>query len=37
MENATLAWVNWWNTSRLHANLGYRTPQEVEDQYVDRK
>ena len=23
--------MNWWNESRLHQSLGYRTPIEVED------
>lgn len=30
MEIATLDWVQWWNTRRLHQALGYRTPEEVE-------
>ncbi|MHC9804757.1 integrase core domain-containing protein [Corynebacterium diphtheriae] len=29
MEIATFEWVNWWNESRLHQSLGYRTPAEV--------
>ncbi|MFS0145264.1 integrase core domain-containing protein, partial [Corynebacterium striatum] len=30
VEIATFEWVNWWNESRLHQSLGYRTPAEVE-------
>ena len=30
VESATFEWVNWWNESRLHQSLGYRTPAEVE-------
>lgn len=26
-------WVNWWNNTRLHSELGYTTPQETEDRY----
>ncbi|WP_396828656.1 hypothetical protein [Mobiluncus mulieris] len=25
--------MSWWNTTRLHENLNYQTPQETEDQY----
>ena len=31
---ATMGWVHWWNTSRLHQALGYRTPAEVEATYT---
>ena len=31
VEIATFEWVNWWNETRLHQSLGYRTPFEVED------
>ena len=31
VEIATLDWVTWWNTKRLHEALGYRTPVEVEE------
>jgi transposase InsO family protein len=31
--DATLDWVHWYNTSRLHEYLGYRTPGEVETEY----
>jgi transposase InsO family protein len=30
---ATLDWVHWYNTSRLHEYLDYRTPDEVEEEY----
>jgi len=36
VELATLEWVHWFNTARLHENLGHRTPAEVEhDYYAD--
>ena len=35
VEIATLDWVHWWNTRRLHEHLGYRTPAEVEAEYYD--
>ncbi|WP_370737764.1 hypothetical protein [Corynebacterium dentalis] len=33
MEIATFEWVTWWNDSRLHQSLGYRTPAEVESEF----
>ena len=33
VELATLEWVHWFNTARLHQNLGHRTPAEVENDY----
>jgi len=33
VELATLKWVWWWNNQRLHSELGYRTPTEVEGAY----
>lgn len=30
VEFATMGWVHWWNTSRLHEALDYRTPASVE-------
>jgi transposase InsO family protein len=33
VELATLEWVWWWNHARLHGELGYRTPAEVEAAY----
>lgn len=36
LEYATLEWVHWFNTTRLHENVVHRTPAEVEhDYYVD--
>ena len=29
-------WAHWWNTRRLHENLGYRTPAEVEAAYTQQ-
>ncbi|WP_258186230.1 integrase core domain-containing protein [Bifidobacterium sp. UTBIF-78] len=33
LEYATMRWVAWYNSKRLHASLGYRTPQDVENEY----
>ncbi|MEW6955434.1 IS3 family transposase [Trueperella pyogenes] len=33
VEWATLNWVHWWNTERLHESLDYTTPQEIIDKY----
>jgi putative transposase len=33
LELATLSWVHWFNTNRLHSALDYATPIEYEDQY----
>ena len=33
VELATLEYVWWWNNARLHGELGYRTPVEVEAAY----
>ena len=33
LELATLSWVHWFNTSRLHPALDYATPTEHEDAY----
>lgn len=33
VEIATFEWVNWWNESRLHQSLDYRTPAEVESHF----
>lgn len=30
LELAVCAWVAWFNTERLHSELGDRTPEEVE-------
>ena len=34
VELATMGWVHWWNTSRLHEALDYRTPAAVEAAYT---
>lgn len=34
VELATLGWVHWWNTTRLHEALGYQTPLEAEAAYT---
>ncbi len=34
LEAETAGWVCWWNERRLHASLGYRTPDEVVDAAV---
>ena len=33
VEIATLGWVWWWNSERIHENLDYYTPREVEEVY----
>ena len=33
VEFATMNWVHWWNTKRLHEALGHRTPIEVVNSY----
>ncbi|MHC9935254.1 integrase core domain-containing protein [Corynebacterium diphtheriae] len=33
VEIATLEWMSWWNQTRLHQSLGYRTPVEVETEF----
>lgn len=33
VELATLEWVWWWNNARLHGELDYRTPVEIEQAY----
>jgi len=33
VEFATLEWVDWFNTTRLHENLGHCTPAEIENDY----
>ena len=35
VELATLEWVWWFNNTRLHSELGYRTPVEIENAYYD--
>jgi putative transposase len=33
LELATLSWVHWFNTARLHTSLDYLTPIEHETEY----
>lgn len=33
VEYETMNWVHWWNTTRVHSQLDWKTPQEIEDQY----
>ena len=33
VEIATFEWVSWWNETRLHQSLRYRTPVEVETEF----
>jgi putative transposase len=33
LELATLSWVHWFNTNRLHSALDYATPIEIENQH----
>ena len=33
VEFATMNWVHWWNTRRLHAALDYQTPEQTETTY----
>lgn len=33
LELATLVWVDWFNNTRLHSALAYRTPAEAETEY----
>ena len=33
VEIATFEWVTWWNETRLHQGLGYRTPAEVKSEF----
>jgi len=37
VEFATLTWVAWYNTSRLHETLGHVPPAEFEEAFYDRQ
>jgi transposase InsO family protein len=34
---ATLEWVSWYNTERLHSACGYMPPDEYEENYYARQ
>ncbi|MDQ1439364.1 MAG: putative transposase [Acidimicrobiaceae bacterium] len=34
VEPATLGWVDWWNTRRLHSAIGHVPPAELEDEWL---
>jgi transposase InsO family protein len=36
VERATLEWVHWFNTKRLHGALGYVSPQKYEEEHLSR-
>ena len=36
LELATLGWVHWFNTARLHSSLGYVPPIEYETEHYRR-
>lgn len=36
VEWETMHWVHWYNTQRLHGAIGYVTPAEAEQRYVDQ-
>ena len=35
VEFETTMWVHWWKTTRIHENLGYKTPKEYETEYYE--
>ncbi|WP_419762839.1 integrase core domain-containing protein [Corynebacterium riegelii] len=35
VEITTFEWVSWWNETRLHQSLEYRTPVEVETEILE--
>ena len=37
VEFATMNWVHWWNTHRLHEHLRHQTPAEVEAAYYEHQ
>ena len=37
VEFATMNWVHWWNSTRLHASLNHQTPAETEAAYYEHQ
>jgi putative transposase len=37
VELATLGWVHWWNTTRLHSAVGDRPPVEFEQEWLENQ
>lgn len=37
LETATARWVAWFNRERLHGELGYRQPIEIEMEYFQNQ
>ena len=37
LELATLLWVDWYNTTRLHSSIGYMTPVAYEQAYWNKR
>ena len=37
LELATLSWIDWYNSCRLHSSIDYATPLEYEHQHHDRQ
>ena len=37
VELATLGWLHWWNTTRLHSGIGNVPPVELEDAHYARQ
>jgi putative transposase len=37
LEEATVRWVAWFNRDRLHSELGYRSPIEIEQEYAKKR
>ena len=37
LELATLFWVDWYNTTRLHSSIGYLTPATYEQTYWQKQ
>ena len=37
VEFETMKWVHWWNTTRIHQALDYKTPNEYETIYYETR